>query len=52
VVSVVVLEVVSWRVVSGGRADLPACWHSCGPDDDDNIIVVVTVFAIADSRGV
>ena len=30
--------------------DLPACWHLRGPDDDDNI-VVVTVFAVADSRG-
>jgi hypothetical protein len=37
--------------VSGGEADLPACWHSCGSDDDDNIIVVVTIFAIADNRG-
>jgi hypothetical protein len=37
--------------MSGGGADLPACWHLRGPDDDDNIVVVVTVFAIADSRG-
>ena len=37
--------------MSGGGADLPACWHSRGPDDDDNIAVVVTVFAVADSRG-
>ena len=30
-VLVVVLEVVSGESVSGGGADLPACWHSCGP---------------------